>query len=360
MKINSSIVSLPSNKRDITLDILKGIGIILVVLGHIYSGFGKSIIYLFHMPLFFFASGAVLSYSDKVSSLQLGKKAKRLLIPYFFFSLLSFVYWWLVELPFRPSKSGYGIFHGILGQMPSSLQQFINIFICVGGGNSFVYNTVLWFLPCMFCCVLIYTSLRRLKKYYTIAMVLFLSSIYWILRDWGIEILPFCIGLSFLYLPFFWLGENIYSLYLRAEQNGQHSKIYTVIAFIAIFVIADILCGDLIKYKMNGHSYGVWWSFYLIATSIIILVLFICYLINKIKGGFCLSWLGENSLVIMCLHGPIYRAVLKLTSVLTGVDISLIRHSLLYALALTALTITITIPIIIFINKKTPFVLGKY
>lgn len=42
------------------LDVLKGIGIILVVMGHIYS---NSIIfnwlYSFHMPLFFFAAGCV-------------------------------------------------------------------------------------------------------------------------------------------------------------------------------------------------------------------------------------------------------------------------------------------------------------
>lgn len=42
------------------LDVLKGIGIILVVMGHIYS---NSIIfnwlYSFHMPLFFFSAGCV-------------------------------------------------------------------------------------------------------------------------------------------------------------------------------------------------------------------------------------------------------------------------------------------------------------
>lgn len=44
--------------RDKTIDVLKGIGIILVVIGH--SGCPnllKDFIYSFHMPLFFIASG---------------------------------------------------------------------------------------------------------------------------------------------------------------------------------------------------------------------------------------------------------------------------------------------------------------
>lgn len=55
-------------KRDDLLDIVKGIGIMLVVLGHtlqgIYTDFDNNLvfrlIYSFHMPLFFFISGAVL------------------------------------------------------------------------------------------------------------------------------------------------------------------------------------------------------------------------------------------------------------------------------------------------------------
>lgn len=50
------------------LDVLKGIGIILVVMGHIYS---NSIIfnwlYSFHMPLFFFAAGCVYRYKEENS-----------------------------------------------------------------------------------------------------------------------------------------------------------------------------------------------------------------------------------------------------------------------------------------------------
>lgn len=84
--------------RDRSLDIMKGIGILLVVFAHVYHNSG--LIYLFHMPLFFILSGAAMTYSK--SGFSLKKKAKTLLIPYFLFSLLCFVYWALIESKFRP------------------------------------------------------------------------------------------------------------------------------------------------------------------------------------------------------------------------------------------------------------------
>ena len=44
------------SKRELWIDILRGIGILLVVLGHTNPPF-KRIIYSFHIPLFFILSG---------------------------------------------------------------------------------------------------------------------------------------------------------------------------------------------------------------------------------------------------------------------------------------------------------------
>lgn len=52
-------------QRDSQLDILKGIGILLVVFAHTCKGDASGYVYLFHMPLFFFLSGAALSKREK-------------------------------------------------------------------------------------------------------------------------------------------------------------------------------------------------------------------------------------------------------------------------------------------------------
>lgn len=78
-------------QRDEIVDIAKGIGIILVVIGHIGSSSLNpivSIIYLFHMPLFFFLSGFYCN-TRKCLLQFLTDKACRLLIPYVIYLFLQ-------------------------------------------------------------------------------------------------------------------------------------------------------------------------------------------------------------------------------------------------------------------------------
>ena len=92
------------NKRMPELDILKGLGILFVILGHSVPDFPinlradfasstvESVLYGFHMPLFFLSAGFVLQVSNNQEWLSLGwfyKKGKRLLVPYFVFSFFS-------------------------------------------------------------------------------------------------------------------------------------------------------------------------------------------------------------------------------------------------------------------------------
>ncbi|HCC6422697.1 acyltransferase family protein [Klebsiella pneumoniae] len=76
------------------VDTLKGIGIILVVAGHIFGSYISGFIYLFHMPLFFFLAGYL--YSPKPLRQYLKSKSSNLLIPYskylLFFTAISTVY----------------------------------------------------------------------------------------------------------------------------------------------------------------------------------------------------------------------------------------------------------------------------
>lgn len=76
-------------KRVEWVDMLKGFGIILVMLGH--ASFPEALvteIYTFHMPLFFFLSGYVFSIK-KYSNFKdfLIHKAKTLLLPLMVFSI---------------------------------------------------------------------------------------------------------------------------------------------------------------------------------------------------------------------------------------------------------------------------------
>lgn len=73
-----------NSERDYVMDMMKGIGIILVVFGHVIQN--VYIINSFHMPLFFVLAGAAVAYSKSKSSVT--KRAKRLLFPYFIIILV--------------------------------------------------------------------------------------------------------------------------------------------------------------------------------------------------------------------------------------------------------------------------------
>lgn len=89
-------------ERLIHIDVLKGIAIVLVVMGHLYIPFTdylnetlNQLIYSFHMPLFIFLSGFVFHSAGDLSTIKnsVTKRCITLLIPYIgFLSLYCFIF----------------------------------------------------------------------------------------------------------------------------------------------------------------------------------------------------------------------------------------------------------------------------
>lgn len=75
-------------KRIEWIDIARGIGIILVILGHIGIGKIGKFIYSFHIPLFFFLSGYCFSGNGIDIKDFLKKKVKKLIVPYIFIGIV--------------------------------------------------------------------------------------------------------------------------------------------------------------------------------------------------------------------------------------------------------------------------------
>ena len=96
------------------LDVVKGIGIILVVIGHIYSN--RTVfnwLYSFHMPLFFIAAGLV--YRKKPILDDIRRRIQSIVVPYFSLGGLVLIYWQLLERKFRDSDMSFAnSFMGLL------------------------------------------------------------------------------------------------------------------------------------------------------------------------------------------------------------------------------------------------------
>ena len=82
-------------ERNAVVDIYKGIGIILMMMGHIgFGGFVDHTIHAFHMPMFFFVSGFLFKeIADRNLKGILLRKTQSLLVPYFLFGLGHYLLW---------------------------------------------------------------------------------------------------------------------------------------------------------------------------------------------------------------------------------------------------------------------------
>lgn len=128
------------------IDVAKGVGILLVILGHSMVGdiFLKNVIYSFHMPFFFILSGYFLNFERSIKS-NMQKSFKMLLVPYFAVSLIQILL--------------YGIFKRelLVSEFYTALMGGADVY-----GIHANFQNVIWFIPTLFLsrliCCLLYSS----------------------------------------------------------------------------------------------------------------------------------------------------------------------------------------------------------
>ena len=318
------------------IDILKGMGIFFVVLGHTTQNKELfNLIYAFHMPLFFIISGIFLH--NKAGFIC--KYTKSLLIPYLSFGVLSFVYWWLVENHFRELPIGETFF-----------SQFVNLFIPTGMQHC---NVVLWFLPCLFiaCVTCNYLNSKITSKGLKILILLGLICSVGYLGDGY----PFYVGQASQAIPYVLVG----SLFL----GGKISIVNNLITCFKTIAVVVSLIGLLIIY-FSGVTCDMLSCLYSPCYSIsfvVGLLGFISFYILAfcLQKNIILSWLGKNSLAIMLIHEPIKRVLIKLYSIVLNIPMDILRESILNSIIMATMTILISIPLVSLLNNKFPCLLGK-
>lgn len=149
--------------RLIFIDNAKGIGIILMILGHI-SNIPDIIhgwIYSFHMPLFFFISGYLFN-KDKYPNIKgyVILKFNRLIVPYFGMAFIC-----------------YFIMVFLLGKYENAFKYILGILYSRGTLEWMPNCSPLWFLTCLFVVeIIIYNVLKSVKRdIYIIIIIIMLG-----------------------------------------------------------------------------------------------------------------------------------------------------------------------------------------
>ncbi len=216
------------------IDILKGCGILLMVLGHMwFEQFDyETYIYAFHMPLFVLLSGYLYKTPGNLGA-GLRRKMKSLLFPYFVFGMIYFF--------------GYMIFAYQPGAEWAPYLKSIFL-ISVDG---LPYESALWFLMALFWTWLIYVLLERAcKDPWVLGILLILLGAVGSL--WGSYVpflLPWGIQNALAMLPFFGLGHLFRSLQGKSPILGAWERL-SVAKRVFVLIIGLVVNGIFI-YK-NG------------------------------------------------------------------------------------------------------------
>lgn len=143
-------MELRTSNRIAWVDVAKGMGIFLIVLGHaLQTGFIRQVIFSFHVPFFFFLAG--LTYKREANIFQfLKKKVKGLLIPYWIWGTISIVVFLVAGHFLHMEEASTGVIENLWGLLYANPRTELML-----------WNRQLWFIPCLFASLIIVDILER-------------------------------------------------------------------------------------------------------------------------------------------------------------------------------------------------------
>lgn len=280
--------------RQTWIDICRGIGILIVVLGHANPPF-KKFIYGFHMPFFFLLSGYLLS--DRKLSLPfrgfVKVQASSYVVPYILLCIVNLFF-----------HAGILFIKGEL-----SLQRFIKYIIGIlysRGTVEWMPNcTPLWFLTALFVAMLMYYWINKLherNKIIGFTMIAFAALVSWILDIKNIPKLPWNIDTAMMALMYIHIGRYLFH---EAWFENEINRGWKGILFIFILLIVGsvgIIANPIDSVNFDNNYYGNIALMFLGSVGIggVIMVFFhMCRWLWRHLVGKFLEFVGKHTVFIM-------------------------------------------------------------
>lgn len=310
------------NTRIPVIDVAKGLGIVLVVIGHTkLPTIAMNIIYAFHVPLFFVLSGMVFSDGKSFANIMYSK-IRTLLVPYYFF----------------------GIFVTLALYMHNNISTTYQIyeFIVFGTG----YNSALWFIAHLFVLTLYAQFIVKFSNKTTLYILLMLHLIIGlkffeleISSMWRLDLLP--LSFSF-FIAGYLFKEQIINKITSIKWGG-------VIVVFVIFLTSIYF--NLTHHSFADSSYGQFLDLplnYLVASvSGILLTLFVSSKLVKFRF---FHFIGQHTIVILSTH-QFVPMLLTTFYISINIDMPSILHRILSVVLIYCL--------IIYTDKYARFIIGR-
>jgi fucose 4-O-acetylase-like acetyltransferase len=336
----------PHNKKRIVwIDYCRALAVSLIVLEHVqYIHHVYEAISACAMPTFVFLSGCTFERSAKAPFLELlRKKFRTLIIPYIGFSAILFAFWFL-------ALRNFGITYRSEATVADVLLQILY------GTNSTFFVTPLWSLTCLFVVEILFWCLFRMRNKFmmiTIIALLFVPGLFY--RTYkGILQLPHVFwnfDQACFLLPFFAIGfitpkkNLVEKIFCSLKRN-----IFVFLVSVASFAIAIVSRENTTSPLFLVSTQAMMACFGLIA------IIAIC---KSIRENVVLNFIGQNTMTIFALHimmqGILRGALFKISPV----TLEWIKSSFLGGIVLTIVSILALVPVILLINRFTPWLAGK-
>jgi len=272
-------------KRDITIDVMKGIGILLVLLGHVWPPLPviHNIAASFHMPMFFMVAGYFSkSYSEVMSlGVTIRHYAKRLIPPYLV-TMVVICLWIMLK-----AYLGVVSWNEVLIRFVSIFWADVNPLHLPIGNTSI---GVVWFLLALFWTKVLLLIVTKWEKW-VLPISVVISLVALLLH----KVFPYsiwCLSIACVCLPFVAFGW-----WIRRHNLPWYIWGCLVICWGVALLFSKL---DLYTYTMNCYPVDVLGG---------IGGTFVLYLLSKVivkaKESWvlkCIQYLGGISLAIMCVH----------------------------------------------------------
>ena len=322
------------------IDLLRCIGIILMIMGH--TGFGSVFskwIHCFHMPMFFIISGYM--YKEMPLSKLVLRRSKSLLIPYFVFGLIHCAIYFAV----------YGFDTKVL----------FSFFWENTNGNMPIAGA-LWFLTAMFCTEIFFwfTQHANLSTLWVTIIAFFIAVGGMILAKYLPFRLPFAIDVGLVGVGLYQIGKLIKDKWNKII----NTNIWVALICLTLFSLLGFVNGDV---NLKKGLYGIWPLFWINAVGITVSLWNISRILYNwvqrkkiLKQLFSyLQEIGQNSIVYLCMNQLaifINRNIFDLILPVSNNRVLLGRNIIIFPLTMIELYLLQKL----IMNTKIRVIVGKF
>lgn len=283
-------------ERNEFIDIAKGIGMLLIIIGHlgVFSGIWVYPIYiisLFHVAFFFFISGLFLNPNKRDFKSFVLSKFRRLIKPYFIYGFLALITYLIVT----PNLVDVNL-----------KEQFIHYLLGMRLNNTYIFTGALWFLTCLFITSIISFLVVKLPSpIQTIFVVLSLFLCWYNSCKSGL-VLPLNMDVSFFMTPIMILAFSVKKYIVKIVDEKSYKWKLSLLCILVCCVYLLVLKYFAFKtVDPYSNSFGIAPLTFLCSIAGFYVVFHVTSIITyraHIGLKSAIRYIGKNSIIYLVIH----------------------------------------------------------